>query len=77
VAKQYVLRLLFLDAPVAESVLADWCLASAQSKHQAALSRLQQLRVLLACQVSSSGCSCKRHVSSSECSWLPGQQLSR
>ncbi|CAI5990958.1 unnamed protein product, partial [Closterium sp. NIES-64] len=48
-AKQYVLRLLFLTDPVPAALVADWPKPEAHSKHKAALDRLQQLRLLLAC----------------------------
>ncbi|GJP34082.1 hypothetical protein CLOM_g18549 [Closterium sp. NIES-68] len=48
-AKQYVLRLLFLTDPVPAALVADWPKPEAQSKHKASLDRLQQLRLLLAC----------------------------
>ncbi|CAI6012826.1 unnamed protein product [Closterium sp. NIES-65] len=49
-AKQYVLRLLFLTDPVPAALVADWPKPEAHSKHKAALDRLQQLRLLLACR---------------------------
>eukprot|EP00898_Chlorokybus_atmophyticus_P003892 jgi/Chlat1/4503/Chrsp29S04577 len=46
-AKQYVLRLLFVDASLPARTLQDWAQPTAAAKHRAALDRLRQLRVLL------------------------------
>ncbi|CAL8465169.1 g4704 [Coccomyxa elongata] len=46
-AKQYVIRILFLDVPVATSVVDSWTLQSSKSKHTTAVNRLKGLQLLL------------------------------
>eukprot|EP00897_Mesotaenium_endlicherianum_P003506 jgi/Mesen1/3183/ME000184S02247 len=47
VAKQYVLRLLHIEAPITPAHFQNWARPDALSKHRVALERLEQLRVLL------------------------------
>lgn len=47
VAKQYVLRLLFIEQPVSGETMRGWAKPEAVGKHKAAMERLDQLRVLL------------------------------
>jgi transcription initiation factor TFIIH subunit 4 len=47
VAKQYVLRLLFIEQPVSGETMRGWAKPDAVGKHKAAMERLDQLRVLL------------------------------
>ncbi|GAQ85685.1 putative Transcription factor Tfb2 [Klebsormidium nitens] len=47
IAKQYVLRLLFIEQPIAGETMRGWAKPEALGKHNAAMERLDQLRVLL------------------------------
>ncbi|KAK9806388.1 hypothetical protein WJX72_012519 [[Myrmecia] bisecta] len=47
VAKQYVLRLLYIDAPISEGMLDSWPSAHSGTKHSVALDKLLRLQVLL------------------------------
>ncbi|BBN14722.1 transcription initiation factor TFIIH subunit 4 [Marchantia polymorpha subsp. ruderalis] len=46
-AKQYVLRLLFVEAAVSSKSIQDWALPDALNKHKVAIDKLEQLRVLI------------------------------
>ncbi|KAL2619942.1 hypothetical protein R1flu_000147 [Riccia fluitans] len=46
-AKQYVLRLLFVEAAVSSKSMQDWALTDALNKHRVAIDKLEQLRVLI------------------------------
>ncbi|XP_022728540.1 RNA polymerase II transcription factor B subunit 2-like isoform X2 [Durio zibethinus] len=45
-AKKYVLQMLYIDVPMTFKSLQEWVLADGSSKHQVAIDRLIQLRVL-------------------------------
>jgi transcription initiation factor TFIIH subunit 4 len=47
-AKQYVMRLLYVENAVPVKSLQEWAQPDALSKHQVAIDRLEQLRVILA-----------------------------
>ncbi|KAL3681904.1 hypothetical protein R1sor_024860 [Riccia sorocarpa] len=46
-AKQYVLRLLFVEAAVSSKSIQQWALTDALNKHKVAVDKLEQLRVLI------------------------------
>lgn len=47
-AKLYVMRLLYIEDAVSVKSLQEWAQPDALSKHQIAIDRLEQLRVILA-----------------------------
>lgn len=47
-AKQYAMRLLYVEAAIPSKSLQDWSLPGSLTKHQVAIDRLEQLRVILA-----------------------------
>ncbi|KAL6992589.1 RNA polymerase II transcription factor B 52 kDa subunit [Sarracenia purpurea var. burkii] len=46
-AKKYVLQMLYIDVPVSTKLMEEWVLADGLSKHNVAIDRLIQLRVLI------------------------------
>ncbi|KAJ7516856.1 hypothetical protein O6H91_21G001600 [Diphasiastrum complanatum] len=46
-AKQYVMRMLYIDAPIPNKSLQEWVLPDATVKHKVAIDKLEQLRILV------------------------------
>ncbi|CAM6085516.1 unnamed protein product [Calypogeia fissa] len=46
-SKQYVLRLLYVEAPLSSKSMQDWALTDALTKHKVAIDKLEHLRVVI------------------------------